>query len=220
MSDNDKKKSSFKGVIAVIFVVLMCFGLTIWGIVYLTDKIFDSEQTSEKVPLKIPAVTADPDKGDILTFSSKPEKPFDNNISEPEEIQGENFSETQQIKESFTAVAEPVKPVAEPAKPVAEPVKPVVESAKPVVEPAKPTVKGGFVVQIMAVKNQTDAYKEAEKYKRVCPDIFVQKADLGEKGVWYRLRCGVSDSKEAAAQTRDMLKSAFKGISPQVVSNK
>lgn len=199
MSDNDKKKSSFKGVIAVIFIVLMCFGLTIWGIVYLTDKIFDSEQTSEKVPLKIPAVTADPDKGDILTFSSKPEKPFDNNISEPEEIQGEDFSETQQIKESFTAVAEPVKPV---------------------VESAKPTVKGGFVVQIMAVKNQTDAYKEAEKYKRVCPDIFVQKADLGEKGVWYRLRCGVSDSKEAAAQTRDMLKSAFKGISPQVVSNK
>ena len=232
MAEKEKKKNSFGGIIVVVFAVLLCFGLTVYGIVYLTGKVFSSEEVTEAAKIKIPNVSTDPEKGDILTFSSQPEK--EPNVEEvPETIVSQPYGLNDSVEGNIPAPAQEIKP-AEPkeeakpapkqeAKPApkqeAKPA-PKQEAKEPVKIVTSPVGKGAFVVQIMAVKNKTEAEKEAEKYRSVCSDIFVQKADLGAKGTWYRLRCGATDSKETAAKTRDMLKSRFKNISPQVVSNK
>lgn len=98
---------------------------------------------------------------------------------------------------------EPAKPV--PAKP--EPAKPV--PAKP--EPAK-AASGGYYLQIGAYKSETEALtawkgyaaKHAGLLNGFGPDV--QRADLGDKGVWYRLRIASFPNKDGANALCDRLK--------------
>ena len=229
MAEKEKKKNSFSGIIFIIFAVLVCFALTIYGIVYLTGKIFSGEEAMEVAKIKVPAVSTDPEKGDILMFSSEPEKTADEihgdfSPAVPKEESAPTPIVTQQYAVDKPVEVAPATPVAKKEeKPVAKEQPAQKKEAAPKQEAAKAvkqTKSGEYVVQIMAVKNEKEAEKEADKYRSVCSDVFVQKADLGSKGVWYRLRCGVTSSKDEAVATRDMLKSKFKGITPQVVSNK
>jgi len=48
----------------------------------------------------------------------------------------------------------------------------------------------------MSFKDKQSADKEAERLKSSIKDIYVVKVDLGEKGIWYRLRCCSSATKE------------------------
>jgi len=48
----------------------------------------------------------------------------------------------------------------------------------------------------MSFKDKQAADKEAERLKSSIKDIYVVKVDLGEKGIWYRLRCCSSATKE------------------------
>lgn len=116
----------------------------------------------------------------------------------------------------------PAKPAPAPA-PAAQP-KPVTQSA-PVAQPdpvrvvksaAAPAVataaSGAFVLQIGAYKSESDANAAWRVYQAKHSTLLsgissnVQKADLGDKGVWYRLRVGSFAQKEAAAALCDRLK--------------
>jgi cell division protein FtsN len=93
---------------------------------------------------------------------------------------------------------------------------PAAAAAKqPVATPAKiaaSTADGAYVLQIGAYKSQSDAdaawntfrTKHAALLSGYGPDV--QKADLGAKGVWYRLRVASFADKGAAAATCDRLK--------------
>lgn len=110
--------------------------------------------------------------------------------------------------------AEPVKKAE--VKPVeTKPAAKAVEksaSAKPVAE--KPVAKsaGSYMLQIGAYKSEAEATSAWKAYKGkhaavlggASPDI--QKAELGDKGTWYRLRAGPFASKDAAAAQCDKLK--------------
>lgn len=247
MADKEKSKGSFRDTILIVFVVILCFGLTIYGIVYLTGKVFTNEEKIEIAKLKSEKISTDPESGDVLTFSSEEEKPIVDNITQDLEEDSNNVEQNEEPthkvvvgnkiasdnqsnvkKESqkeVTKQKEQEKQVKkeQPKKQVKEtPKKEEKQVAK--VENKKPVSnmksKGAFVVQIMAVKNLKEAEKEANKYRNICSDVFIQKADLGSKGTWYRIRCGASNSKAEASKTRDLLKQKFKGITPQVVSNK
>lgn len=254
MADMEKKKNSFRDMILIIFVVLICFGLTIYGIVYLTGKVFSSEEKIEIAKIRAPAVTTDPEEGDILTFSSRPETSLKEAESAaaipPAEPEGKEAGQVREKPapvrmQQYSAEKRPSEPApAEPAgtersrhapaeKPAARQVAPAPKPQNTAKQaaPAKPAasaksaaaakeVKGAYVVQIMALTSIKDAEKEAARFKNSCPDVFVQKADLGSKGVWYRVRCGATNSKEQASHTREMLSSRYKGISPQVVGNR
>lgn len=105
--------------------------------------------------------------------------------------------------------AEPVKKVE--TKPAAKTVEKSA-AANPVVE--KPVAKsaGGYMLQIGAYKSEAEATSAWKAYKAkhaavlggASPDI--QKAELGDKGTWYRLRTGPFASKDAAASQCDKLK--------------
>jgi len=113
---------------------------------------------------------------------------------------------------------EPVKPVEVVPKPAPAP-KPVVEkpapAPKPVAKPAPAPVAApapaatanatakatgtagqGYMVQLSAVRNEANAKGEWSRLAKKHPDVLgglelvIQRADLGAKGVFYRVRAG------------------------------
>jgi hypothetical protein len=95
------------------------------------------------------------------------------------------------------------------------PVKP--KTPKPVTQaaatPAATTGSTKYVVQVGSKKNQTEALASFADMQQKYPSLLgsyrpmVQKADLGAKGVWYRLRIGPIADKTAAAKLCSQLKS-------------
>jgi len=83
-------------------------------------------------------------------------------------------------------------------------------------EPAAAAAAGGeqFVVQVAARKSQTDALAAFADLQQRYPGLLnsyrpiIQRADLGDKGIWYRLRVGPMNEKTAAATLCEKLKSA------------
>ena len=78
--------------------------------------------------------------------------------------------------------------------------------------PAKAAAAGGYVLQIGAYKSQADADAAWKVYKAKHAALLsaysddVQQADLGEKGIWYRLRISGFADKELATSLCDRLK--------------
>jgi len=102
-------------------------------------------------------------------------------------------------------------PVAADPQPVAAiPPQPKVAVAEAAPAPAKPTK---FVVQVGSKQNQTEALATFADMQQKYPTLLasyrpmVQKADLGAKGVWYRLRIGPIVDKSAATKLCGQLKS-------------
>jgi hypothetical protein len=112
------------------------------------------------------------------------------------------------------AEAEPTPPVRKapaPAKPAVSK-NPVPKSKEASAAPA--ATGAGYVAVLSSQKSRMDALKifanMQEKYGEVLssrtPDV--QEANLGEKGVWYRLVVGPPGSREAAASLCTQLKAA------------
>ena len=102
-------------------------------------------------------------------------------------------------------------PVAADPQPVAAiPAKPKVAAADAAPAPAKPSQ---YVVQVGSKQNQTEALATFADMQQKYPTLLasyrpmVQKADLGAKGVWYRLRIGPIVDKNAATKLCGQLKS-------------
>lgn len=81
-------------------------------------------------------------------------------------------------------------------------------------EPAAPAAsQGAYVVQIAALRSEADAQGRFEALKGEHGDLLdafqadIQRADLGERGVFYRLRIGFLKDKEAADRLCGQLKS-------------
>jgi cell division septation protein DedD len=112
------------------------------------------------------------------------------------------------------AAAEPQEVASLQAPPPAPAPKP---AAKPVqtaaATPAAAAAPTKYVVQVGSKKNQTDALASFADMQQKYPTLLanyrpmVQKADLGSKGTWYRLRIGPIADKTAATKLCGQLKS-------------
>jgi cell division protein FtsN len=90
-------------------------------------------------------------------------------------------------------------------------------AAKPPVQTAAATPQVAastkYVVQVGSKKNQTEALASFADMQQKYPTLLasyrpmVQKADLGAKGTWYRLRIGPIADKTAATKLCGQLKS-------------
>jgi len=103
------------------------------------------------------------------------------------------------------------KPVAKPApKPAPKPV------AKPAPAP-KPTVSKSYQVQLAAVRSTATAQSEWKRMQRRFPgelgklSLNVVRADLGKKGIFYRLRAGPVANASAAKAICSALKAKKSG---------
>ncbi len=114
----------------------------------------------------------------------------------------------------------PAAPAASPpAKTKTETPAPALRVAKPAPAktpaPAKPvpakSAAGAFMLQIGAYKSEAEANAAWTAFQKKHPlaggyASDIQKADLGEKGTWYRLRIGSFDGSSAAGALCDKLK--------------
>jgi len=90
------------------------------------------------------------------------------------------------------------------------------ELVAPTRPPAKPSPKtevkppasstGAFVVQIASFRKREDATKLTARLKTYGLTVFVERADLGEKGVWHRVLSGPFPSHENADKAVDFLR--------------
>jgi len=76
---------------------------------------------------------------------------------------------------------------------------------KPIPAPAIST-DGTFLVQVASFRTSEDAGKLADRLKGYQLTTFVESADLGKKGVWYRVLVGPYENREKADQTAALLK--------------
>ncbi|MGI9382740.1 MAG: SPOR domain-containing protein [Methyloligellaceae bacterium] len=80
--------------------------------------------------------------------------------------------------------------------------------------PATGASGSGYVVQVAARKSQTDALAAFADLQQRYPKLLsgyrpmIQRADLGDKGTWYRLRVGPMNEKTAATKLCKRLRSA------------
>ena len=257
----EDNKNSFRDMILIIFVVLICFGITIYGIAYLTGKVFSSSPEPEVAANERPKeVTTNPQEGDTLTFTSMGETadevmPDGDNIRTTVTPPKQNNTEMAAVEQDSAApIPAPVveeKPVQAPAEPVkqqeiketakqkeevqkttpakkVEQAQPKQEAApkpapkkeepkKEAVKAAPPAQTGAYVVQLLAVQSRGAAEKEAAKYRSKYPDVFIKQVVINGK-IWYRVRLGVSATKEQAQQKADRVASEFK-IKPIVTKN-
>lgn len=80
--------------------------------------------------------------------------------------------------------------------------------AEPAPKPATvqiPSADLAFVVQVASFRTREDAGKLADHLKDYQLKTFVESADLGKKGVWYRVLAGPYASRENADQTAKLL---------------
>jgi len=150
---------------------------------------------------KLPMVTkiAAPPKPEPEPAEKPPEKlTFYDNL--PKGNQAPLGSGINLPPEQKSAEQEPVAKVeAKPVKVAAPP------APKPAAAPVAKT-DGAFVVQIASFRTSEDAEKLAGRLKSYQLTTFVEKADLGTKGVWHRVLSGPYESRESADQAADLLR--------------
>lgn len=112
-----------------------------------------------------------------------------------------------------TTAPKPVaaKPSASAAKPIETAALPPVAGAKEAPAGAAAATGGGYMLQIGSYKSQAEADSAWKTFqlKHAIAGSYsenVVRADLGSKGIWYRLRMGPFAGKSAAAAFCDKLK--------------
>ncbi|MCB1494089.1 MAG: SPOR domain-containing protein, partial [Rhodobiaceae bacterium] len=118
---------------------------------------------------------------------------------------------------NISAAPRPAAQAAAPA-PVREPVREAVREAAPAAAPAaaapQPQANGAFLVQLASRRSQEQALSEFATLQSRYPNIlgqyqpFIERADLGDRGVFYRLRVGPLGNQASAGQLCDQLKAA------------
>lgn len=94
-------------------------------------------------------------------------------------------------------------------QPVPERIEPEITDVEDDIGPTSPITSrfaetGGFQVQLSALRSREAAQSAWSGFQRTAPDLFmganldIQRADLGAKGVFYRLRVGAFPDREAA----------------------
>lgn len=251
MSENNNKngdnKNSFRDMMLIIFVVLICFGITIYGIAYLTSKVF-SGSGDEAVPVAevMPKeVTTNPAEGDTIEFAAVEENAgndtserIETKVTKADELNMPSVNKEQENLLKEEKKAEPVIEVKkqETAKQVKAEPKKEVKKEKAVAEKPKakevakekPAAKNNevkravekrktYVVQIIAVQNKNTANKEAEKYRKKYPDVYVAPVYINGKTL-YRVRLGVNEDRDEVQKTANEIQRIYK-IKPLVVQN-
>lgn len=91
---------------------------------------------------------------------------------------------------------------------------PAAPAAQPAAQPAAPAAAGDFVVQVSSQRSEEAARSAFSGLQRRFPSVLgsqspdIARADLGSRGVFYRVRVGPMETRVAAADFCQSLKSA------------
>jgi cell division protein FtsN len=167
-----------------------------------------------------PAETAPSASGAPEAQAVTPAAPQPETAPAPEPAAPVSQAPAPQASEPAPQAATVPAPTEEPQNPTAtaepEPAQaPAAEEAAPAEKPAavKPASKGAYVLQLQALRDEKSARASwAHLTKRYAAlsghALDIERADLGDKGVWYRVRAAGFATKAAATSTCAKLKSA------------
>lgn len=191
----------------IALVVVLAFGLTVAGIVYLTKFLIGNDKTT--VVSTPPAAVEEhqEENNSVVLFSS------DNETAPAVEAPAEPTTTPAQERPMPAPQPAPSAPVA--TQPSAH--APAPATGHPATVPSSSPTAGKYQVQLYAFRSQATAEKEAKKLVQTYPDVFVMKADLGASGIWYRVRCCSTDSQEQAAKIKAEIEKKYK-ITPYIVN--
>lgn len=100
----------------------------------------------------------------------------------------------------------PIRPVeVKPKRSVKETPRPAAIATEQADLPAA-TAGGAFIIQVASFRTGEDAKKLAGRLKGYKISAFVEKADLGDKGVWHRVMAGPYSRRESADEVAAVLK--------------
>lgn len=187
----------------IVLVVLLAFGLTVGGIVYLAKFLIGEDKPSPAQSVPPPAVIA-PENDTVVRFSIDNASDNDTAVITPD---------------TPAALPPPVTPApAAPSAAAKPPVPPQIAVPTGDVPSVSPT-GGRYQLQLFAFRSENSARSEAQKYRKDYPDIFVMKADLGANGIWYRVRCCSTDSRDEVAHVKADMETKYK-IKADIVNAK
>lgn len=145
-------------------------------------------------PAEVPAPAVTPPEAEKLTF-------YDNLPKGDQAPLGSGINLPPQPSAPTTPpVQKPVAKVAEPVKAAPKP------NAAVTADPA-----GAFVIQVASFRAEDDARKLVARLQKRAMNATIERADLGSKGVWYRVLCGpygeraVADRAAAELQKEERL---------------
>lgn len=228
-----KVSKGFGNTIILFIVFFIVFTLIVTGVAFFADKLDLSgankdKQLEDLVPQE---KLTDPtqgesteyvvdDKGDLAKKSAEElakEKEVDKNLVIPAAVPEPAPKAVQTAKPApkpaplppINIKPEPKKTVQAP-KPAPAPV--VKKAASPLENLSGKATSGDFVVQVASFKNKEYADKEKAKLDKILHEVFVVRADLGDKGVWYRVRCynGISYQEAKAKSAAIAAKTSYK----------
>jgi len=228
-----KVSKGFGNTIILFIMFFIVFTVIVTGVAFFADKIDISGNKNRDLEELAPKEKmTDPKKGESTEYIVDEKGNLDKKDMVAEEAKQEEPTIPAAIPAAIPEAKPESKPLPEIKKAPLPPVvvKPVIkkpepkkqEPAKAAIPSAKPSstassnplgtlsrkvTNGDFVVQLASF--QTKKYAEAEQaqLKKLLPDAFVVRADLGDKGIWYRLRCfnGISHP-EAVAKAAEIAK--------------
>jgi cell division protein FtsN len=215
-----KVSKGFGNTIILFIVFFIVFTVIVTGVAFFADKLDLSGAKKDKNLEDIvePEKVTDPNQGEATKYVM--DENGDVNIKTEEEKADEELKIPSVAAKADVPAPKPaplppvvVKPEAKKPEPKPAP-KPVVKkepvkklttstSTSPLEMLSKKATTGPYVVQVASFKNVKYAEAERDKLRKILPEVFVVKADLGEKGIWYRVRCynGISyqEAKAKAA---------------------
>ncbi|TYB33563.1 MAG: hypothetical protein FXF49_05735 [Flexistipes sinusarabici] len=213
-----KKTEDMRGIIILSIIFLIAFALIVFAIIKLTNDYFDLKMKLKEAKQEDKVQLTDPGEGKSYQFTAQDNgsvvKKTEEELEELSKMDVSDDNATAKTAKKQVQVKKELKEEKVTSKPVetkeatedkASPAKDVESAAVPE-SPAKKE-KGDFVVQILSVKSKSDAEREAEKLRKLVSDVYVARADLGSKGVWYRVRCCKDTSKKYATDVVNKIKS-------------
>ncbi len=220
-----EKKQTLFMVSMLLVVGLVCFFLGV-----MVGKSGEQSQVAEeRLPVKEPVVAAQDEMAEPEAAETPAESAPAEETPDPQLTFYDTLPEGQQnaLGSGINLPPEPKKtePVAPPKSAV--PAK-TVATKKPTAAPALPAAEqpkfnkpaavasGSYLVQVASVKQRQGAEGLRDRMRNKGYAAFVEAADLGAKGVWYRVYAGPFGSRGDAEQAVSSLKAERISSSPLV----
>ena len=105
-----------------------------------------------------------------------------------------------------TLVQEPVQAQAQAQASAAKPPAPAAKPPVPAVAAPKVAPTGSFVIQVASTKDQAEAKRLVDRLKAKGFVAAAERADLGAKGIWYRVVAGPYGDQAVAEKAAAQLK--------------
>ncbi|MDR2401515.1 MAG: SPOR domain-containing protein [Deferribacteraceae bacterium] len=230
--DNENRPAKKGEFLMIAVVVILAFGLTVTGVVYLAKYLIGAP------PANRPVVAPKADEDPVVRYSVEPDNNSTVIITDSDAAKdGDNqtsvyssggFRPIGILPAPFAPAPEPVPaeetpPVAVTSPPTATPPAattlpaPAAAALSPAQLPA-PNAEGKYQLQLFAFSNKDTADREAAKLKGEYPDIYVVQAEV-RGGIWYRVRCCRTGSRSEAERVRSEITLKHKEIRPDIISN-